>query len=561
MYLFDFFRSFLPLRNPIGFGAADFVVFAIALLLCIALVARTVLLPHVQKLAKSVAAAMLALAVTSLLLRFALLGSSPIPAPSGADDFSYVLLADTLRHLRFANPPHLLSQFFEAVFILQHPTYSSIYPPGQGLVLALGRVLFGTYWAGVLIASAALPALCYWMLRAWITPTWAFVGGLIALIQFGPLCSWTNSYWGGSLSACAGCLVFGALPRLNSPRAAWLLGLGLALQLLTRPFEFLFVLLSVGFYLFFIGQRSWRALLYAAPIPLFAASLLLIQNKTVTSHWTTLPYQLSRYQYGVPTTFTFQANPTPHNRLTPEQDLDYRAQAAIHGPGTDSVGSYLSRLLHRLPYARFFLLAPLFIFLPFARRVPPGNSEGVRRAPGVLWAALTLVVFFLATNVYPYFFAHYIAAVACLFLLIALTGAAALHRRNALAASLVLSLCAAHFLFWYVIHLSNNPALLAATQLESWDFINHGDPEGRISVARQLAAVSGEQLVFVRYSPQHRFGEWIANAADIDRSPVVWALDLGTEENQKLERYFPARTKWLLEPDIRPPRLSPYPAQ
>ena len=33
MFLFDFFRSFLPLHNPIGFGAADFIELALALLL------------------------------------------------------------------------------------------------------------------------------------------------------------------------------------------------------------------------------------------------------------------------------------------------------------------------------------------------------------------------------------------------------------------------------------------------------------------------------------------------------------------------------------------------
>jgi len=33
MFLFDFFRSFLPLHNPIGFGASDFIELALAALL------------------------------------------------------------------------------------------------------------------------------------------------------------------------------------------------------------------------------------------------------------------------------------------------------------------------------------------------------------------------------------------------------------------------------------------------------------------------------------------------------------------------------------------------
>jgi hypothetical protein len=64
--------------------------------------------------------------------------------------------------------------------------------------------------------------------------------------------------------------------------------------------------------------------------------------------------------------------------------------------------------------------------------------------------------------------------------------------------------------------------------------------------------------VFVRYWPQHRYRTWIHNAADIDRAPVVWALDLGPVENERLLRYYPGRTAWLIEPDAWPPRLTPY---
>jgi hypothetical protein len=65
--------------------------------------------------------------------------------------------------------------------------------------------------------------------------------------------------------------------------------------------------------------------------------------------------------------------------------------------------------------------------------------------------------------------------------------------------------------------------------------------------------------VFVRYAPFHRFEEWVHNDADIDRARIVWANDLGAEENQKLLRYYPDRKAWLLEPDVHPPALVPYP--
>ena len=102
---------------------------------------------------------------------------------------------------------------------------------------------------------------------------------------------------------------------------------------------------------------------------------------------------------------------------------------------------------------------------------------------------------------------------------------------------------------------------MALRQYETWDAINHGDPAGRAAIQKALAEVPGKQLVVVRYWPQHIFQqEWVYNAADVDGARVVWARDLGTDENDKLRRYYPDRTIWLLEPDARPPKLSRYEA-
>jgi hypothetical protein len=128
------------------------------------------------------------------------------------------------------------------------------------------------------------------------------------------------------------------------------------------------------------------------------------------------------------------------------------------------------------------------------------------------------------------------------------------------AAILILVLCAAHFVFWYGLHVFDTQEFsIALRQYETWDLINHDDPEGRIAIGRRLAQAPGKQLVFVRYWPKHLFEEWVHNAADIDGSRIVWARDLGADENEKLRRYYPDRTAWLLEPDAKPPRLTPYP--
>ncbi|HEX3683839.1 MAG TPA: hypothetical protein VHU83_14995 [Bryobacteraceae bacterium] len=552
-------RVFLSPDSPLGFGLSDWMELGAAALIVALLIVTSSLRAPAMKFAQRTGWCMLLLFALPIALRLALLARSPAPVASGADDFSYMLLADTLRHFRLANPPHALAQFFEQIFVLQQPTYSSMYPLGQGLCLALGWILFGHPWAGVLLSAGALCALCYWMLRAWTTPGWALIGGLLAAMEFGPLCYWMNCYWGGAVSAIAGCLVFGSLPRLVEQRRrfdAVLLGLGLALQLLTRPFEFFLLLASALLFLIpalFRNRGVLRLLAVSTAILCAAGGIVLAQNKAVTHSWTMLPYMLYRYQYGIPATFTFQPNPIPHRPLNSEQELDYKAETAIHGDAGDTLASYFSRLFFRIRFYRFFFWAPLYL----AALAFPAALRQWRFA----WVAVTLLLFALCTNFFPYFYPHYIAAVTCLFVLASVAGLERLNRIRLLhveAGTVVLCLCAAQFLFWYGAHADGNEdALGASSRYETWDYLNYGDPQGRIRIDEQLARLPGKQLVFVRYGPRHMFQEWVHNASDIDGARTVWAHDLGAE-NEKLLRYYPDRSAWLLEPDTNPPNLVPY---
>jgi len=565
----DFFRSFLPMENPLGFGAGDYLELLLAAMLVVAaLVWRPQIEPRAKKLAERTIWSMALLAALPVLLRLLLLPHHPAPSPDVYDEFSHLLVADTLRHLRLANPMHPMHRFFETFFVLQEPSYSSIYPLGQGMALALGWTIFGHPWAGVLLAVAAFCPLCYWMLRGWTTPGWALAGGALAVMEFGPLNQWMNGYWGGALAAAAGCLVFGALPRLRQGsrrRDAVLLGLGLGIHFLTRPYESIFLALAVV--LFFVpalgvsGER--RRLPHVAAVVVLvlapAIGLTLWQNQRVTGSWTTLPYSLSQYQYGVPASLTIQPNPVPQRPLTAQQQLDYRMQTSFRPSGGESAGTYLERLEYRVRFYRFYLLAPLYLalvaFLPALREYR------------FAWVAITLALFALGTNLFPAFQVHYIAAATCLFVLVSVTGLEGLGRLNiggravgAEAARIVFFLCAAHFLFWYSLHVFDTGEIsLAMRPYETWDNINHGNPERRIAVNRQLSEMPGNLLVFVRYAPQHLFQEeWVWNAADIDGARVVWARDLGPEENEKLRSYYPGRTALLFEPDARPMRMSRY---
>ena len=564
--------------SPIGFGGADWFAFSLtALLIGTAFIWRAPLQHRLERFAGQKLRAMLVLFALPILLRLLLLSNHPVPTPNIYDEFSHLLGADTLLHLRLANPPHPLHQFFETFFVLQQPSYSSIYPPGQALLLAVGKVVSGYAWTGVLLATGTFCALCHWMLCPYVGPGWAFLGGLLAVAQFGPLNSWTNSYWGGMLAAVAGCLVFGALPRLRErwvkredaePRDAMLLGAGLGMHVLTRQFQSVFLLLSIiTFLLPLVRKRAlWKShvrtfgITGVAVLP--ALILTAVQNRAATKSWSMLPERLSQIQYGLPTTLTIQPPARPQLPLTREQALAYRAQALMHGPDRDTWARFLDRLQYRVRDYRFFFLPPLYLALVAFALAWREWYFG--------WLLATFAFFALGTNLFPYLLVQYLAALTCLFVLVSVEGLRQISRLEIRAipvgrgiVQLIVVLCFTPAVLWYGLHLSETwfpPSSLL--QFETWDEINHGNPERRIAVAKQVAEIPGRLLIFVHYTPRHIFqDEWVWNAADIDTSRVVWARDLGAVENEKLIHYYPNRKVILFEPDLATPRLSLYPTQ
>jgi hypothetical protein len=95
---------------------------------------------------------------------------------------------------------------------------------------------------------------------------------------------------------------------------------------------------------------------------------------------------------------------------------------------------------------------------------------------------------------------------------------------------------------------------------QSWCCVKPGNPN-KPRVFAMLERMDGKHLVLVKpkTDPDNVF-QWIYNDADIDGSKVVWARDMGAEGNRALLDYFHDRKIWVVDPNVDPATILPYPA-
>lgn len=469
----------------------------------------------------------LAAMLLPLVLRLALLPWLPPPEPHIHDEFSHLLVAGTLAAGRLANPPHPLWRHLETIYVLQRPTYSSIYPIGQGLILAVGKVLVGSPWAGVLLSIMLMCGATSWMLLGCLPPNWAAVGGLLAALDYGLAADWVDSYWGGAFCAFGGALLFGALCRLRrspSKSMAVMVGIGWSIVWLTRPFESLLPLMIiwVGIAALIIRDpRLWRRWLGSIglilSIQIFAGCVTALHNHAVTGSFTTLPYHLSQQAYGVPQSLLWQ-------RAIEEPRL---------GDVVHTAWQFFVTPWYSLPIG-------LLVFVLKGRRVILGG--------GMMACALT------ASLSYPFFGPHYIAAYSCVIFFLIIRGMMTLFQWSFLGRAVgplvVLFLMFSGLMMG--LRIVPSRAILGLSH-------DTRQPGLRVRVSDRLMRFGGRHVVFVRYGANHSFhDEWVYNAADVDASPIVWCRASDPIDETEVTAYYKDRHFWVANVDKDTVRVFRY---
>ncbi|MGQ0637376.1 MAG: hypothetical protein ACT4QC_22440 [Planctomycetaceae bacterium] len=511
-----------------------------------------------------------------------------VPQPRIVDEFSYLLAADTFAHGRLTNPPPPAADFFEALHVLVTPTYSSKYPPAQGLALALGQVVFGEPIWGVWLSCGLFAGCLCWMLQAWTSRAWAFVTTIFAIVTLGVSTYWAQSYWGGMLAAAAGALLFGGMRRtVRYPRvgASLLMGLGVVLLASTRPFEGFVTCVPAALVLagWLAGKRSpalsCRLKLWMLPmgaVLVAGAAGIATHNHAVTGQWSLMPYALHDRQYLHQGIFLSSARREPEKRPVPRLEkyyLDLR-------PPSEATGGYAG--LFRKWAGRFFVRLPVTVESALGNLWAPDSYLTSQRG-ALLWllvlvltslgrpwgwfCSLAFIFVVLATSFVRSWYPHYLAPI---FPLVLAVTADALRRnglkrlsgrkqkKNLPLIFLIFGCAYGVFLHGFPLlpHLMRRDRM-GSTATEAPSIIST-----RYDVIRLLAGEGGSHLVFIQYdqsTPPGNSNEWVYNGAVPGESLVVFAHDLGTERNRELIAQFGDRRVWRMSISPSANELVPFP--
>lgn len=509
------------------------------------------------RLARRRALAIISVAALAFAASAAIAASKGIREPEVTDEFSYLLSADTFAHGRLSNPTPRMWTHFETIHVIQQPTYASKYPPGQGMILAAGKVIAGHPIVGVWIAIAAACGAICWMLMAWTNPQWAMAGSVMML--FHPMfIEWSQSYWGGAVAMAGGALIAGAAARIirhQRIKDSILMGLGIMVLASTRPYEGMILSLLTGLTLIIqlLKKKNLKLSLALKQVALPIAAMLMLTalwlgyyNFRVTGNPLKLPYAVHEEQYGIAPLFLFQ-------KIRPEPQYNHRELRQLHAGwelndflNQQSMEGVIEGALYKLKSFLTCNLRDLIFLIPlFALPALLTRDRKSRLALAIIVITLAAVL------VETWYLPHYTSLITGLMLVIVLRSMMILNawrwRQMALGQQTIRAtmLLPAIMLvtFWVT---------LPPIDVSQWNY-------QRARMIKEFGNSGEQHLVVVRYGPEHLIHqEWVHNMADMDSSPVVWARSMGEKRDHELIEYFKHRWGWILEVNNGIATLKPY---
>ena len=503
--------------------------------------------------------AIITLFLAVIVIRLLLLPRFGIPVPYIHDEFGYLLLGDTFAHGRLVNPTHPMWMSFETFHVMWSPKYFAIYPPAQGMAIAVGQLL-GRPWLGILLSVAAMCAAILWMLQAWFPARWAFLGAVLVAAKFGLAHYWINSYWGGAMAATGGALVLGGVCRiLRKPKLfdTLMLGIGVAILANSRPYEgFLFFLPTGGVLLWWLAGRAKKSFapstrfkavfLPLAALLLFSGAFTAYYNYRLTGNPLLFPHVLSMRTYHTESLFLWEHPKPPlhYNNAAFEQFFNERLRKE-YTPSWPNAWHVLE--LKASLFAQAYLWPGSLLLLPFVPLVFLGKKLRLLSA--------TLAIVLAGGLPLVWSNPHYVAPVTAIVFALVIQAMRRLRILRIRGSRRIGMALARAVVLLLLVETVSNIERDICNPMRPWC----GGDANREAIRASLQQTPGKHLVVVRYAGYHDvLNEWVYNGADIDGGKVLWARELGAEQNLKLVDYFKDRAVWLVEPDKPSVVLVPY---
>ncbi len=503
-----------------------------------------------------------------------------IPVAQNQDEYSYLLMANTFAQGRITNPAHPMREFFDNLNIINYPSFTSKYPPAQGIALAFGILLFNSPFAGVLLSGAGACMATFWMLRAFFSPKWSLIGALLTLTH-PTIFYWSIGYHFGFVACLGATLCLGALFRLNhTPRIRYavIFGLGVAILANSRPFEGLvacvpmLVFIIVWFYKqiknrVFFKQTTPKFIIPVTVILILNFSWMAYYNYKVTGDVLKLPYASYNEQYDPIPLFLPLFSP-------PKVDETYRNQAVQEYQNTRITRNELMSEFHVYEFDKFYI--PLLskftnhnsnVFI-FASKRANDNFMNFLMTTWFVYSIILLagvclfitdkkILFFtgalyfcfLSASFATYNQNHYFAPFVGYFVLLITFVFYQISNINSVINRLITSFAVALIIAQVFI--------LFTDEMFTTRTSEHQHIQVQAVFERTLYQMPGKHLVLIDFSTgnyNQGYGKRYLsitdrtyfNEPDIDNSKIVWANSLGEENNQKLFDYFSGREIWIL---------------